>query len=100
MHQNYTVSTPVRAAYNIPIPKFKKPNIPTQNSSELNSDAILSQIILQLQLKPILQPSSPRQHELQEVLALSNHRAFNTFLYPSLNHIYNERGDKQTIQKL
>ena len=71
-----------------------------QKSSYVNLDELLSNITLQLKLHPKAQPTSPHQHALQEVLAPSDHATFNTFLFPSLNHIYTKNGEKQTIQKL
>ena len=71
-----------------------------QKSSYVNLDELLANITLQLKLHPKAQPTSPRQHALQEVSLPPDHAAFNTFLFSSLNHIYTKNRKKQIIQKL
>lgn len=77
-HDNSVRLIPIRAAYNIPIPKQSQPKQPIIPRT---SDQILDTVINQLKSTLNLNPKTPKQHALNELLTWDQ-KAFDTFLYP------------------
>ena len=94
-HQSSQQLEPTRASYNIPIPKSSLPPAHETNIKKSADDIIFNVIE-----KFNNQKDPPANHALNEALFPTSHSAYLAFLYPSLNHIYNEKGKKQTIQDL
>ena len=96
IHQRSTVPLPIRAAYNIPLPKQS----PRKQTIIKNTvDQILEAVITKLPSPINLSPKTPKQHALNELLNWDQ-KAFDTFLYPTINHIYDVQGKKQTVHNL
>ena len=89
---------PLQALYAIPTPKLllaKLEKIPPTTTK------ILSNLVSELQTKISPPASTPKQHALNSVVTLISHyKAFHAFLHPHLNHIYDKKGKKQTLQNL
>ena len=85
---------PVKAAYHLPIPILNTKQIPIKH---LSTKHLLSDILQNLHHRET--PDTPNNTALRHALT-SCHQNFDTCLYPTLNHIYNQEGQKQTIQHL
>ena len=85
-HTQSRLVQPIRASYHIPIPKIETKKIPHQH---LSSEKLLSDILLNLHQRTKEAPDTLKNAALNNVLSW-NQQAFDAFLYPTLNHIYNE----------
>ena len=81
---------PTRATYNILIPKATQPK---KTALQLTSDQIIEAVINQLKPSLVLDPKTPKQQALNKLLTWDQ-SAFDTFLYPTINHIYDNKGKK------